>query len=105
MNEVILIILIIIFIYIFININRNNIVYIEAKSGCKFLVHEDEFKNEKASLLCTIVENMFILKNYLVENKNNFTEYTEYIKQLEKNFNQTKTAVYETDPKSEFNII
>ncbi len=100
MKETILISAILIFIYIFLFINRNNIIYVESKSGSKFLVHKDNLKNEKAELLGDIVEKMFILKNHLVMNIDKLPEYRDYIKQLEENFTQSRTIIYETDPDS-----
>jgi predicted metal-dependent hydrolase len=103
MDECIFILGIFIFIYIFLFINRNNNIYVESKTGTKFLVYKDELKNEKAILLGDIVEKMYILKNHLImEMKNDrLHEYKEYIKQLEENFTQSRTVVYETDPESE----
>jgi len=100
MKESILISGILIIIYIFLFINRNNVIYMESKSGTKFLVHKDSLKKEKAELLGDIVERMSILKNHLVINKDKFSEYKPYITQLENNFTESKTVIYETDPES-----
>ncbi len=100
MRETILISMIVIFIYIFLFINRNNVVYVQSKSGTKFLVHKDKFKNIKADLLDEITQNMFILKNHMVKNVNEFPQYKTYIEQLNENFNESKTLIYETDPNS-----
>lgn len=100
MKESILISAILILIYIFLFINRNNIIYVESTSGTKFLVHKDNLKKEKANLLGDVVEKMYILKNHLVMNSDIFSEYKEYIKQLEVNFNQSRTVIYETEPES-----
>jgi len=100
MKESILISIILIIIYIFLFINRNNVVYIEANTGTKFLVHKDNQKQDKANLLGQLVENLYTLKNYLVKNIQNFPEYENYINLLAKNFNEDKTIVYETEPES-----
>jgi hypothetical protein len=100
MKESILISAILILIYIFLFINRNNVIYVESKSGSKFLVHKDALKKEKAELLGDVVERMYILKNHLVMNKDKFPEYKDYITQLEENFTQSRTVIYETDPDS-----
>ncbi len=100
MKESILISIIIIIIYIFLFLNRNNVIYIESKTGTKFLVHKDKNKQEKANLLGNLVENLYTLKNHLVKNKNKFPEYDEYIDLLNNNFKEEKTIVYETDPES-----
>lgn len=93
-----LLIMLIIFIYIFLFINRSDAVYIESTTGLKFLVNKDDMKNEKAKLLGDIVENMLKLKNHLVKNKDIYVEYKESIEQLNENFNENKTVIYETDP-------
>ena len=100
MKESILISIIIIFIYIFLFINRNNVIYIEANTGTKFLVHKDNYKQEKANLLGQLVQNLYSLKNHLVKNIDKFKDYEEYIKLLNDNFREDKTVVYETDPDS-----
>ncbi len=100
MGESILISIIMIIIYIFLFLNRNNVIYIEANTGTKFLVHKDKDKQEKANLLGKLVENLYLLKNHLVKNKEKLSEYSEYIDLLAKNFIESKTVVYETDPES-----
>jgi len=100
MKETIFISIVIIFIYFFLFINRNNLIYVESKTGTKFMVQKDNLKKEKADLLGKIVENMFILKNHMVKNINNFPIYEAYIKQLKNNLSESRTVVYETDPKS-----
>ncbi len=101
MKETILICIVIIFIYFFLFINRKNLVYVEANSGTKFLVHKDNLKNKKANLLSKIVENLFILKNHMVKNIDNFPSFRPYIEQLNNNLSETKTIIYETDPSSD----
>jgi len=100
MDESVLFVLIMIFIYIFLFGNRNNTIYIESKTGTKFLVHKDNLQKEKAILLGDIVKDLYILKNYLVTNIDKYPEYTKYIKQLDDNFTEDRTNVYETDPDS-----
>ena len=100
MKESILISIIIIFIYIFLFLNRNNVIYVETKSGTKYLVNNDNTKNEKSQLLSKIVENMYSLKKHMIKNINNFPEYKDYINQLSNNFNESRTVIYETDPES-----
>lgn len=100
MNESILIFGLLFFIYIFLFINRNNIIYVESKSGTKFMVHKDMLKKEKASLLEEVVDKMYILKNHLVDNIDKFPDYKTYIEQLKDNFTESRTVIYETDPES-----
>lgn len=101
MNDTILISLAIIFIYIFLVLNRHNVAYIESYSGEKYMVYKDNDKKEKANMLAKILENLFILKNHLVNNIKDFPDYEKYIKQLNTNFIESKTIVYETDPSSD----
>jgi hypothetical protein len=100
MTEFILISAIFIFIYIFLYINHNNTIYIESKTGKNFMIHNDNYKEDKTKLLGDIVDKMYILKNHLVINIHKFPEYKEYIEQLEKNFTLNRTVIYETDPES-----
>jgi predicted metal-dependent hydrolase len=100
MYETIYIAMVIIFIYIFLFINRNNIIYVESNTGTKFLVHNDNYKKDKANLLGEILGKAYKLKNHLIKNIEQLPEYTQYIKQLEENFNEDRTIVYETDPDS-----
>ena len=103
MKETILISIILIFIYIYFFLNKKkNLVSIESYNGTKYMVYNDNLNKDKANLLATIVKNMCILKNYLVKNIDDkeFIEYKPYIKQLDKNFNENRTSIYETDPNS-----
>jgi predicted metal-dependent hydrolase len=100
MIEYILILVIIIFIYIFLFINQNNVIYIKANNGTKFLVHKDIKQQEKANLLGQLVQKLYILKNHMVNNKKSFSGFEEYIDQLSDNFNENRTIIYETDPTS-----
>jgi predicted metal-dependent hydrolase len=94
-------IILIFFILIFIFLNKNNLVYIEGQNGLKFLINEDTDKQNKIKLLSKIIENMYKLKNYMVYNINKFPEYKEYINQLNENFTEKRTTIYETDPTSD----
>jgi len=100
MKDTILICIVIIFIYFFLFINRKNLVYVESHYGTKFLVHKDNLKNEKAYLLGEIVKNIFILKNHMIKNINDFPSFRPYIEQLKNNLSETNTVIYETDPDS-----
>ena len=102
MKESILIAVIIIFIYIFLFYNKKNVVLITGSDNfTKFLVYNDEQKNESAKLLEEITNNMFKLKDYLYQNIEKFPEMREYIKQLNRNLDKERTLIYENDPKSE----
>ena len=101
MQESILIALIFIFIYFLTCFNNKNTVYIETNIGNKLFIRPDEKIKDKTILLSQIVENMFKLKNYLYININNYPDFTEYIKQLNENLDESKTLIYETDPNSD----
>jgi predicted metal-dependent hydrolase len=96
---IISIVFIVIFIFIYINIKKSkyNSVHINSNNGFKFLVYKDQFIKEKINLLNQIINNMLILKIHLIKNKNDFPEYIEYIELLNKNFNETRTNIYETE--------
>jgi predicted metal-dependent hydrolase len=98
MHNTILFSLIIIFIYIFLFLNRNNVIYIETYTGTKYLVANDNMKQDAANLLDNIVKTMFKLKKYLYEKIKDYPDYASYIKQLNDNLNEDKTTIYETDP-------
>jgi len=102
MKETILIFIILVIIYIFYYINRMNYVSIESNSGTTYMVYNDELNKDKANLLSSVVINMCSLKNYLVKNKDSedLIEYKDYIEQLNKNFNEYRTKIYETNPNS-----
>ena len=103
MKETILISTIIIVIYIYFFLNKKNFVSIESNTGTRYMVYNDNLNKDKSNLLSLIVKNMCILKNHLNKNidSDDLKEYSSYIKQLNKNFNEERTKIYETDPKSD----
>lgn len=103
MKETILISTIIIFIFIYFFLNKNKFISIESNSGTMFMVYDDNLNKDKANLLALIVKNMCLLKNNLIQNIDSYDlkDYTPYIKQLDKNFNEHRTKIYETDPTTE----
>lgn len=102
MKESLIISIIVIFIYIFLFHNKKNVVLITGKDNfTKYLVYDDDKKNESAVLLEQVTENMFKLNTYLYTNKNKFEEFKDYIKQLHRNLNKDRTLIYENDPKSD----
>jgi predicted metal-dependent hydrolase len=101
MQNTILFSLIIIFIYIFLFLDKNNLIYIENKTGTKFMVQNGENKEQASELLGNITERMFQLKNHLYRNKAKYPEFEKYIDQLNTNLSEMNTLIYETDPKSD----
>ena len=102
MKETILISIILIFIYIYFFLNKKNLISIESYNGTKYMVYNDNLNKDKANLLANIVKNMCILKNYLIKyiDTDDLSEYSPYILQLDENFNENRTSIYETDPTS-----
>jgi predicted metal-dependent hydrolase len=100
MKETILISIIVIIIYLFLFHNKKNVVLIEGRDKNKYLVYNDENKNNSALLLGDVVNNMFKLKDYLYANIEKYPEFKEYIKQLHTNLNKDRSLIYENDPNS-----
>ena len=98
-NESILISIIIIFLYILYIIKKNRLTLVETNNS-KFMVYNDENKIESAKLLATLVDRMYKLRNYLINNKKKYEEFEEYINLLEKNLNTERTTIYENIPDS-----
>jgi predicted metal-dependent hydrolase len=100
MKETLLISIIVIFIYIFLFHNKKNVILVSGLEE-KFLVYNDEQKETSALLLEGVTKNMFKLKEYLYTNRDKFPEFTNYIKQLNRNLNKDRTLIYENDPTSD----
>ena len=101
MKETLLISIIVIFIYIFLFHNKKNVILVSGQDNfTKYLVYNDNNKQDSAYLLEKVINNMFRLKNYLYENKNKYPEYIDYIKQLNRNLNKDRSLIYENDPTS-----
>ena len=73
----------------------------EDDTGMKLMVYNDKNKKKSASLLSEIIIRMFKLRNNLIKDKEKYPEFKEYIILLEKNFNESRTQIYENDPSSE----
>jgi predicted metal-dependent hydrolase len=96
MKQTIYISILLIILYIIYSKNSNHIL-ITSLAGNSYIVNKDEFNNVKIELLDIIQENMYKLKDILLNNINEYTEFKEYILQLDKNFNKKRTQIYETD--------
>ena len=101
MKESIVIVVFIIMIYIFYSlyINKKTIL-VETLNGGKLLVQNGKHKEYCTWLLNEMVGRMFRLKNYLYNNINKYEKYEKYIEQLNNNFSEKDTIIYEnsTDP-------
>jgi len=101
MKETLLIITLIILIYIFLFYNNNKLVYIENNDfGTRFLVQNNEDKFKSSKILSKLTEKLYILRNYLVKNINDFPEYKQYITLLKTGFNNNRTTIHEGLPDS-----
>ena len=67
------------------------------------LVRADmEDTNDSAILLNNLIDLMYVLRDNLVENKNMYNNYFEYINLMEKNFSKTRTVIYENTTDSDY---
>ena len=101
MKESIVIVVFIIMMYIFYSLYINKQTrLVETLAGSKLLVQNSIHKEYCTWLLNEMVERMFRLKNYLYNNINKYGEYKKYIEQLNRNFSEKDTIIYEnsTDP-------
>ena len=101
-NESLLISILIILIYIFFFKNDVELKKVDV-NGEKVLVRRTDDYKDSAILLAELIKRMYLLRDYLVKNKNNelFSEFKEYILLLEKNFNRNKTVIYENNLNSD----
>lgn len=94
-NESILVLILIIFIYFLYRIKNNRLTLETADNNVKYMVYNDMNKKKSANLLAELTDRMYKLKNYLAENKSQFSDYTKYIELLEQNFTTERTSIYE----------
>jgi predicted metal-dependent hydrolase len=101
MKETLIIIVFIIVFYIVFIMNNSSLVKFEV-DGNPVLVRDTTDKNESAKLLSELINRMYSLKKYVVENKDKYPEYKNYIDQFNENFNKNRTKIYETSLNSEY---
>ena len=70
--------------------------------GNTVLVRDTPDKNESSKLLGELINRMYALKKYVVDNKDNYPDYVEYINQFNQNFNKSRTLIYETSLTSDY---
>jgi hypothetical protein len=100
--DVIVIICIIILVITMYCIRKSKVTLIEPfDSDMKVMVYNDSKKRSSADLLSEIIVRMFKLRDQLIKEKDKYPEFKEYIELLEKNFNDSRTKIYENDPSSE----
>jgi predicted metal-dependent hydrolase len=66
------------------------------------LVRDMPDKEHSAKLLSQLINRMYYLKKYVVDNKAKYKEYREYIDQFDKNFTKSRTKIYENSLTSEY---
>ncbi len=101
MKETLILIVFIIVFYIVYIINDSSLVKFQVE-GEDVLVRDTPNKEASAKLLNKLINRMYTLKKYVVENKDNYPKYIEYIDQFNENFNKQRTKIYETSLNSEY---
>jgi predicted metal-dependent hydrolase len=96
MKESLYIIVFIIFFYILYISNNSDLVKINTYDNTKVYVRDNVDKEASAALLNELIIRMYKLRDYLVNNINNYTDYVKYINLMDENFNKTRTKIYET---------
>ena len=101
MKETLIIIVFIIVFYIVFIMNDSTLLKFSIDDNI-VLVRDMPDKEESAKLLNELINNMYYLKNYVVNNKDKYPEYKEYIDQFNENFTKSRTKIYETRLTSEY---
>ena len=101
MKETLIIIVFIIVFYIVFIMNDSSLVKFEV-DGNIVLVRDMPDKEQSAKLLSELINRMYRLKKYVVDNKDKYPEYREYIDQFNVNFTKRRTKIYETSLTSEY---
>ena len=101
MKETLIIIVFIIVFYIVFIMNNSSLVKFNI-DGENILVRDTPDKEESSKLLGELINRMYTLKKYVVENKNKYLDFKEYINQFDENFNKNRTKIYETSLTSEY---
>jgi predicted metal-dependent hydrolase len=80
-------------ILIFFKLSNSNVVYVRSQlDNRKYLVRDEKDKQRAANMLSKLWINMNKLKNHLIENKNKFPDYDQYIDQLERHMRHSKIS-------------
>jgi predicted metal-dependent hydrolase len=101
MKETLFLIIFVIVFYIIFILNDSSLVKIE-NNGNTILVRDSPDKYTSAILLSELINRMYALRNYLINNKSNFIEYEEYIVLMKDNFNKNRTKIYEASLDSDY---
>jgi hypothetical protein len=101
MKETLIIIVFIIVFYIVFIMNDSSLVKFEI-DGNVVLVRDMPDKEQSSKLLNELINRMYVLKKYVVDNRDKYPEYKEYIDQFNENFTKSRTKIYETSLTSEY---
>jgi predicted metal-dependent hydrolase len=101
MQETLYIIIFVIVFYIVFILKDYNLVGFTI-NGNTVYVRDGEDKERSAQLLNDLTDNMFKLRDYLVNNIEMFTSNKNYIDLLRQNFTRSRTKIYETDFNSSY---
>jgi hypothetical protein len=101
MKETLILIVFIIVFYIVFILNESSLVKFQL-DGDYVLVRDTPNKEESAKLLNELINRMYSLKKYVVDNINEYPDYVEYIEQFNQNFTKQRTKIYETSLTSEY---
>jgi predicted metal-dependent hydrolase len=101
MKETLIIIVFIIVFYIVFIMNDSSLVKFEVE-GNTILVRDTPDKEQSAKVLSELINRMYKLKQYVVENKTKYPDYKDYINQFNENFTNSRTKIYETSLTSEY---
>ena len=99
-TESIIIIIICVIIILYINNNNNNtnrLIINNNKVLFTIINDTEKINKQKIILMSKVINNMYLLRDYLYDNINLYPEYYKYIKLLYLNFNKNKTNIYETN--------
>jgi len=101
MKETLFIVIFVIIFYIVFILNDSSLVRFE-NNGNDVLVRDNPDKADSAKLLGELIYKMYFLRDYIVQNKSKYPEYSEYIDLLANNFNKNRTKIYETSLDSNY---
>ena len=81
--QIIIVVVFIILIYYFVHIAKNEASYVKSDlNGKEYLVQNLDNKDEASYILSVIHERIFILSDYLCQNKNKYPDFRPYIQQF-----------------------
>ncbi len=101
MKETLILIVFIIVFYVVYIMNDSSLVKFNIDDNY-VLVRDTPNKEESAKLLNELINRMYALKNYVVDNIDEYPDYRLYIEQFDRNFTKNRTKIYETSLNSEY---